>query len=407
MTRGAVIIGAGPAGLMAAEMLSAAGHAVTVYEHRPSAARKFLMAGRGGLNLTHSEDLDKFIGRYGAAADWLAPMIRDFPPQALRDWCEGLGEETFTGSSGRVFPRSFKASPLLRAWLARLESRGVRLRYGWRWAGWGADGALSFVDDAGAAHEEAASGAVLLALGGASWPRLGSDAGWVAGLRARGVTVVPFRPANCGFAVDWSPYIREKHAGRPLKPVGLSCGGVSTRAEAVVTEKGLEGGGIYALAAPLRDMIERDGRATLMLDLHPGLSVEALAQRLGAPRGRDSFGTVLRKRAGLSPVAASVLRECTPDAATLDPGALAARIKAVPVTLTAPFAIERAISSAGGIARDELDDDMMLRRLPGVFAAGEMIDWEAPTGGYLLQAAYATAVRAARGMDRYMAVNRA
>ena len=393
-----LIVGAGPAGLMAAERLAAAGRSVLVADHKPSAARKFLMAGRGGLNLTHSEDIDSFIQKYGEAAEWLAPFIRAFPPARLRAWCEGLGQPTFVGSSGRVFPESFKASPLLRAWQNRLATLNVRMAYGWRWTGWAADGRACFVDADGREQAIAAT-AILLALGGASWPRLGSDGAWTDILAARGVAVTPLAPANCGFAVDWTEHVA-RFAGQPLKPLALSHGGKTVRGEAMITAQGIEGGAIYALSASLRDAIARDGGAVLTLDLRPDLDAAALAARLAGPRGRESLATVLRKKAGLSPAAAAVLREGAGDLSGLKAPALAERIKAATLALRAPFAIDRAISSAGGVKRDEIDGNMMLRRLPGVYVAGEMIDWEVPTGGYRLQATYATAVAAADGILR-------
>ena len=385
------VIGAGPAGLMAAEVLAGAGRAVTVYDNLRSPARKLLIAGRGGLNLTHSEALDAFIGRYGSAAGWMAPMIRAFPPAALREWCEGLGQATFVGSSGRVFPVGLKASPLLRAWLRRLDGLGVRFALRRRWTGWDDAGRLVFSTPDGGV-ETAGPAATLLALGGASWPRLGSDGGWAGILAGRGVTVVPLRPANCGFAVPWSEHFREKFAGVPLKPVTVAFGGRTIQGEVMVTARGLEGGPVYALSAALRESIASSGSATLTLDLRPGLPVDGLARRLRAPRGSQSLSTYLRKAGGLAPVAAGLLREVginVPDAA---------QIKALPLRLTAPGPIERAISSAGGVALPALDERSMLRARPGVFVAGEMLDGEAPTGGYLLQGCFSTAAAAARGV---------
>jgi uncharacterized flavoprotein (TIGR03862 family) len=398
-----VIVGAGPAGLLAAERLADAGLAVALYDHKPSAARKFLMAGRGGLNITHGEPLDVFITRYGDAADWLAPMIRDFPPQALRDWCAGLGEDTFTGSSGRVFPQSFKAVPLLRAWLRRLDERGVRVHYNQRWTGWDTAGRAVFSADG--AERAVPYRALLLALGGGSWPRLGSDGGWAEILAARGVDIRPLRPANCGFTVAWPAVFAAKYAGQPLKSIALRFGGQTVRSEAMITANGIEGGAIYALSAALREAVVRDGAAVLRLDLCPGRDRPALAAKLATPRGRDSFSNYLRKRAGLSPVAAALVRAADARAVDLDAAALAARLKDLPLALGAPFGLGRAISSAGGIAREALTDGLMIRALPGVFAAGEMIDWEAPTGGYLLQATYATAWRAAGGIARHCGIN--
>ncbi len=392
---GVAVIGAGPAGLMAAETLAAAGAAVTIYDRMNRPGLKLLKAGRGGLNLTHSEPLERFLARYGGAATTLAPAIAAFPPAALRAWSEGLGQPTFVGTSGRVFPRAFKASPLLRAWLARLAALGVRFRLRHRWAGWDSSGALRFETAGGAVS--ASPDATILALGGASWPRLGSDGGWAEILRAHGVAVREFRPANCGFAVAWSELMRAKFAGTPLKTIALAFDGATARGDAIIAEAGIEGGAVYALAAPIRDAIAARGDAIVHLDLRPDTPAAQLAQRLSAPRGSQTLSNFLRKRLGLAPAAIALLHETKDGALPAAPEALAARIKAVPLRLLAPFPIERAISSAGGIALGELDGRFMLRRLPGVFAAGEMLDWEAPTGGYLLQASFATGVAAAQG----------
>jgi uncharacterized flavoprotein (TIGR03862 family) len=391
-----IIIGGGPAGLMAAETLAQAGLDVTVYERKPSLGRKLLMAGRGGLNLTHSENLDMFLPRYGAAAVKLEPAIRAFPPVALREWCEGLGEPTFIGSSGRVFPKSMKASPLLRAWQERLSKLGVRFMMQHEWAGWDPQGRLVF-RAAGKVHHAKAD-ATLLALGGASWPRLGADGGWADILKTHGIPVTPLVPANCGFTVAWSEIFRQKFAGEPLKPVTLSFGGTSVPGEAMITANGIEGGAIYALSAALRTEIAAKGKAELRLDLRPGVKEPDLARRLNGPRQAKSFSNFLRVIGGLSPVAISLLREANADVAELSAEKLAQLIKSLPLTLDAPFSIDRAISSAGGIALDAVDESYMLKKLPGVFVAGEMLDWEAPTGGYLLQACFSTAVAAAKGM---------
>ena len=344
------------------------------------------MAGRGGLNLTHSEPLSRFLGRYGPARPALAPAIVAGPPDALRAGCGGLGQDRLVGSSGRVFPRAFKATPLLRAWLVRLAGLGVRVHAGHRWLGWDDAGALRFVTAAGEARARPA--ATLLALGGASWPRLGSDGGWAPLLRERGVAVNPFRPANCGFLHPWSPVFRA-HAGEPLKRIAATFGSETVRGEAVLTADGIEGGALYALSRPLRDAIEAEGSATLTLDLRPDLDTAALARRLGGHG--QSLANALR-RGGLAPAAAGLVREVG------GTGPLAERIKAVTRRVTGTRPIERAISSAGGVALAELDAGFMLRRLPGVFAVGEMLDWEAPTGGYLLQAAFSTGVAAARAV---------
>jgi uncharacterized flavoprotein (TIGR03862 family) len=392
------IIGGGPAGLMAAETLAVArpGTAITVYDHMPSLGRKFLMAGRGGLNLTHSEPLEGFLARYGEARARIAPIIEAFPPAALRAWAEGLGQETFVGSSGRVFPRAMKASPLLRAWLRRLEALGVRTALRQRWTGWDAEGRLLFEGPEG--PEAVAADAALLALGGASWPRLGSDGGWAAILAGEGVRVAPLRPANGGFAVAWSPHFRERFAGAPLKGAAFSAGGRRLRGEAVVSAQGIEGGAVYALSRDLRELLERDGAATLLLDLRPDVAEAALAARIAKAKAGQSLATVLRKALGLSPVAAGLLREAFGPALARDPAGLAAAAKAVPLRLAGTTGLARAISTAGGVAWDEVDASLMLKRRPGVFLAGEMLDWEAPTGGYLLQACLATGVAAGRAL---------
>jgi uncharacterized flavoprotein (TIGR03862 family) len=390
------IIGGGPAGLMAAELLGRAGVAVTVYDQMPSLGRKFLMAGRGGLNLTHNEDFARFTQRYGEARAHLLPLLEAFRPEDLRAWCEGLGQETFVGSSGRVFPKAFKASPLLRAWLARLGQLGVAIRLRHRWQGWNAEGHLVFTDSAGQTVLDQPDETVL-ALGGASWPRLGSDGTWTTILVGRGVAVAPLRPSNMGFVIPWSDVMRSRFAGEPLKRIALTFEGVTVRGEAIVTADGIEGGAVYALSGPLRNAIERDGRALLSVDLRPDLSVAALTKRLEAPRKGQSASTFLRKAAGLSPVGIALLRESSPVLST-DAEGLARLIKAVPLNLTGMKSLDRAISSAGGVSFAELDEHLMLRRLPGIFVAGEMLDWEAPTGGYLLQATFATGAAAAKGV---------
>jgi len=391
------VIGGGPAGLIAAETLAAGGCAVAVHEAMPSFGRKFLMAGRGGLNLTHSEPFDRFVRRYGEAEARLRPMLEAFPPDALRAWAEDLGQPTFVGSSGRVFPRAMKASPLLRAWLGRLDAAGVRLRTRSRWRGWTADGALAFDTPQGGLVERPE--AVVLALGGASWPKLGSTGAWAEPLARAGAAVRPFRPANCGFAAAWSEPFR-RFAGTPLKGIALSFDGRTVRGEAMVAAYGLEGGAVYALSAAIRDAIERNGPATVTIDLRPDLTAAALAERLARSRPGESSSNRLRKAAGLSPAAAGLLREAWGRDLPTHPTELAGAIKAAPVVFTAPRPLDRAISSAGGLAFGAVDDDLMIRALPGVFAAGEMLDWEAPTGGYLLQACFATGVHAARGALR-------
>jgi uncharacterized flavoprotein (TIGR03862 family) len=361
------IIGAGPSGLMAAEVLAKGGARVRVIDHMASPARKFLMAGRGGLNLTHSEPLEPFLDRYGEARSGLEPAIRAFPPEALIDWCHGLGIETFIGSSGRVFPKAMKASPLLRAWLRRLDGLGVKLDLKTEWTG------------------EKRGDAMILAVGGASWPRLGSDAQWITFLKDRGVTVNEFIPANCGIRIPWSAHFRERFAGTPLKRIAVTSGGRTMRGEAVITETGLEGGAIYGLTRELR----RTGK--LSLDLRPDLTRASLEERLSRPSGKASQSTWLRKTAGLPPAAISLLRET-------DTPATADAIKSLALTMTGTETLARAISSAGGVALSEIDEGFQLKAWPRVYAVGEMLDWEAPTGGYLLQACFSTAVAAARDL---------
>jgi uncharacterized flavoprotein (TIGR03862 family) len=388
---------------MAAEVLAQGGAGVTVYDAMPSVGRKFLMAGRGGLNLTHSEALPAFLTRYGAAMPQLAAAITAFPPDSLREWSETLGQPTFVGSSGRVFPKAFKASPLLRAWLRRLDASGVQFALRHRWTGW-ENGHLSFQTPNGKAAVDAH--ATVLALGGASWPRLGSDGAWVAALAAKEVSISPLRPANSGFTVAWSDIFRDRFEGHPLKGIALSFSAHTVRGEAVVTRAGLEGGAIYALSAHLREAIIDKGQATLHIAWRPDLDTSDLTARLSAPRGKQSFSNWLRKAAHLSPVGIGLLQEAAIAAgmplSSLSPASLARLINAAPVQLDGLAPIARAISTAGGIAFDELDSDFMIRRLPGVFAAGEMLDWEAPTGGYLLQASFATGAAAGRGVLKWL-----
>jgi uncharacterized flavoprotein (TIGR03862 family) len=385
-------------------VLAQGGAGVTVYDAMPSVGRKFLLAGRGGLNLTHSEALPSFLTRYGAAMPQLAPAIEAFSPDNLRAWSEALGQVTFVGSSGRVFPQAFKSSPLLRAWLRRLDASGVQFALRHRWTGWNSDGHLSFATPDGTRAVDAR--ATVLALGGASWPRLGSDGAWVATLAAKGVTISPLQPANCGFTVAWSDIFRNRFEGQPLKGAALSFGSHTVRGEAVITRTGIEGGAIYALSADLREAILATGHATLHIALRSDPDINDLAARLSAPRGKQSVSNWLRKAAHLSPVAIGLLQETAVASgvslSSHSPAALAGSIGAVPIKLNGVAPIARAISTAGGISFSEIDADFMIRRLPGLFAAGEMLDWEAPTGGYLLQASFATGAAAGRGALKWL-----
>jgi uncharacterized flavoprotein (TIGR03862 family) len=398
------IIGAGPAGLMAAETIARGGAQVMIYDAMPSAGRKFLMAGRGGLNLTHGEPLETFLDRYREARPNLEAAIRAFPPDRLRAWCEELGQPTFVGSSGRIFPKVLKASPLLRAWLRRLGAMGVPFLLRHRWTGWDESGRLLFETPDGQQAVEV--GATVLALGGASWPRLGSDGGWTETLRARGVKVSLLKPSNCGFTVGWSDIFRDRFEGEPPKGIALSFGAHSVRGEAMMTRSGVEGGALYVLSAELRETILRSGQATLRIAMRPDVKADELIARLSAPRGKQTFSNWLRKAAQLSPVGVGLLQEAAKlsgvTLSSLSAERLAELVNAVPVQLVGIAPIARAISTAGGISFDELDSDFMIRRLPGVFAAGEMLDWEAPTGGYLLQACLATGRAAAQGVLRWL-----
>ena len=397
------VIGAGPAGLMAADVISAAGVAVSVFERMPSLGRKLLMAGRGGLNLTHGEDLEAFLGRYGNARSWLEPVLRAFPPAALIAFAEALGQETFTGTSGRVFPKAMKASPLLRAWLARLQAQGVTFRVRQRWAGFDAAGNPEFVSQSGERMAVPVD-AVVLALGGASWPRLGSDGGWVPVLAGLGIDVAPLAPANCGVIIEWSEHIRTKFAGEPLKRIAVTFGRQRVRGEALITGTGLEGGAIYAVSTAVREALASGGEpAVLTLDLRPDLTEAQMVERLSRARQKISTSAFLHRTVGLPPVGKALLHEVAGRTLPVAPVPLAQLIKALPLTAKGISGIERAISSAGGIKAAELDEHMMLRKRPGVFAAGEMLDWEAPTGGYLLQACMSTGYVAGKGALAYMA----
>jgi uncharacterized flavoprotein (TIGR03862 family) len=404
MTKTIAIIGGGPSGLMTAEVLSAQGFEVSLYERKPSLGRKLLMAGRGGLNITHSEDLDKFTQKYGSQSDPLSPIIHAFPPQALREWCAELGEKTFIGSSGRVFPESFKASPLLRAWIKRLENQGVRFMLSHDWQGWDNDSLIFQTPDK---QIRVKPDATLLALGGASWPRLGADGSWVKALEEQGIEVAPLRPSNCGFHVKWSSVFLDRFSGHPLKSVGLSFQGREIRGEFVITEKGVEGGAIYALSALLRDQIYQSGSAKLILDLKPDLSIEEIVSRLQKPRAKLSLSNYLRKTLKLPNVVIGLLME-TLDRTKLSEytaAQLAQSIKLYELPLNSPFSIDKAISTAGGVTFNSINDDFMLKNKSGVFVTGEMLDWEAPTGGYLLQACIASGVHVAKGITNYLSID--
>jgi uncharacterized flavoprotein (TIGR03862 family) len=400
-SKSVAVIGGGPAGLIAAEALIAEGFEVDLYDRMPSVGRKLLMAGKGGLNITHSEPLERFLTRYGAQRERLEPMLRALAPEALREWVHGLGVKTFIGSSGRVFPHEMKAAPLLRAWLHRLRSAGLRIHVRHEWRGWNENGDLRFTHRD--AETTAHASAVILALGGASWPRLGSDGAWVAPLGERGVAIAPLRPANCGFDVAWSEHFRARYAGHPVKPVVATFGEIRRQGEFVVTQHGVEGGLIYALSAALRDALDRQGRATLTLDLAPDHELARLRSELARPRGSRSRSSHIQSRIGLKGVKTALLREVLAESEFDDPLRLAAAIKALPLAPVRPRPVEEAISTAGGVAWEALDERLMLRALPGVFCAGEMLDWEAPTGGYLLTACFATGLAAGRGAAAWLA----
>lgn len=390
------VFGGGPSGLIAAEKLSALGYGVTVYEQMPTVGRKFLLAGKSGLNLTHAEDFTVFSIRFGAANARLLPMLQKFGPQQLRDWADGLGAETFVGSSDRVFPKAMKASPLLRAWGRRLDAQGVRVLTRHRWVGF--EGKRPIVETANG-REVIECDAALFAFGGASWPKLGSNGAWAPHFAEKGITIAPLRSANCGFDVAWSEHLISRFAGEPVKSVTITSAAGTTQGEFVVTKTGVEGGLVYAHAAALRDALKADERADLVLDLAPGRSVERLKADLQRQDGKLSFGNLLRKGAGLTGVKAALVAEFLRDK---NPDRLAHAIKALRVPLLRTRPIEEAISSAGGIVWDEIDQNQMLRKLPGIFVAGEMVDWEAPTGGYLLTACFAMGVAAAEGIHSWL-----
>ncbi|CAB3689956.1 TIGR03862 family flavoprotein [Paraburkholderia rhynchosiae] len=413
------VIGGGPAGLMAAEALSLQGVQVDVHDAMPSVGRKFLMAGKGGMNITHSEPLEPFLDRYGARREWISPLLETFGPDALRTWLRGLGVETFVGSSGRVFPTDMKAAPMLRAWLHRLREAGVRFHMRHKWTGWQIAGAT----DAGAPTPDNAAhtllfatpageqiftyDAVVFALGGASWPRLGSDAAWVPLMASRDVPVRALQPANCGFDADWSPYLRERFAGQPVKSIAISLTDIDEKVhnrqgEILLTETGLEGSLIYALSAVIRERIMADGDVTVTLDLAPGLTLERVIAEVTRPRGSRSMSSHLNGRIGISGVKLALLHEILPKEVFADAARLAPAIKALPVRLSRARPIAEAISSAGGIPFEALNQHLMIEHLPGVFCAGEMLDWEAPTGGYLLTACFASGLVAGRGAAAFV-----
>jgi uncharacterized flavoprotein (TIGR03862 family) len=398
-TRNIAIIGAGPAGLFAAECLAASGHHVTVYERMPTPARKFLMAGRGGLNLTHSEPIGHLLARYGKQAAPIIEAIEAFPPSKLIDWVHGLGIETFTGSSGRVFPKAMKASPLLRAWLKRLAEKGVIIATRRTWMGFSPDGTIQVAHPNGEI-ESIAADAVVLALGGGSWPKLGSDGAWAGILHNAGVAVSELEASNAGVLIPWSEIVKSRFQGMPLKRIAVEVDGRRIRGEAVITSSGLEGGAIYALSREIRNCIAA-GTPALTIDLRPDIDLAGLTQRLGQGNRKDSLANVLRKFGGLSPAGASLVREAYPTPSR-DPATLAAQIKSIRLRISGIAGLERAISTAGGVSLEAIDEKLMLRALQGVFIAGEMLDWDAPTGGYLLQASFSTAAAAAAGVTKWL-----
>lgn len=396
MSEQVTIIGGGPAGLMAAEVLLKGGSQVALYEAMPSPGRKFLVAGKGGLNLTHSEPREDFLSRYGARRPQIEPLLDLFGPDELREWAGDLGIETFVGSSGRVFPKEMNAAPLLRAWLEKLRTDGLQIYTRHRWLGWGKDDDLLFETPEGKKRVKA--GAVILALGGGSRPELGSDGSWIPLLEGRNIKIAPLKPANCGFDVRWTPYFRDKYQGTPLKAVALTFKGQRKIGEFIITENGVEGSLIYAISARIRDEIESSGRALIELDLAPNWTEEEVIQKLSRPRGSHSISKYLKRTVKISGVKSALLWEFVPRENFSDPEQLASAIKALPVPLIGPRPLEEAISSAGGVSFEELDGQLMLRALAGVFCAGEMLDWEAPTGGYLLTACFASGYAAGLGV---------
>ncbi|MHB1215815.1 MAG: TIGR03862 family flavoprotein [Thiobacillus sp.] len=408
----AAVIGGGPAGLMAADVLSQGGVRVDLFDAMPSVGRKFLLAGVGGMNITHSEPFDAFLSRYGARTPFLGPLLEAFPPDVLREWTHGLGVETFVGSSGRVFPQDMKAAPLLRTWLHRLREAGVRFHVRHRWLGWTDNGTHRFSTPRGELDIQA--DAVVLALGGGSWARLGSDAAWVPRLVQRGVDVAPLLPSNCGFEVagGWSAHLRSRFAGQPLKTVALRFTDAAgqphqRKGELMLSDTGIEGSLVYALSPPLRDTIAAQGAVTVQLDLAPDKTLERVIAEVTHPRGARSLSSHLQSRAGIKGVKMALLRETLSPDQLNDPLKLAHAIKSLPLTLVAPRPLDEAISSAGGVRFEALDENLMLRKLPGVFCAGEMLDWEAPTGGYLLTACFASGRVAGQGALNYLKTHHA
>ncbi|WP_417451456.1 TIGR03862 family flavoprotein [Kordiimonas sp.] len=394
------IIGAGPAGLMAAEQLTGAGMSVDIFDAMPTPARKFLMAGKSGLNITHSEPLETFLTRYGPLRHGLQDAVRAFPPSAVCEWSAGLDNPTFVGSSGRVFPEARKASPLLRNWLVRVTGSGARIHTWHRWTGWDKNGAHIF--DTPQGQKTVQGDATLFALGGTSWPRLGGNGNWLQAFADRGIKLAPFKPANCGFNHVWSDFFRQRFSGAPVKNILLKHGNETVQGDFVITGTGIEGSSVYTLSAYLRDEIEKQGETTLSIDLTPDRSLEYLLGALGRPRGKKSFATHLKRTTGLVGVKAGLLRELLPKSAFENPAKLAKNIKALSLPLSSPRPIDEAISVAGGVSFDAVDSNLMLQGLPGQFVAGEMMDWEAPTGGYLLTACFAQGRQAAKGIIRHV-----
>lgn len=402
------IIGGGPAGLMAAEVISQHGIQVDLYDAMPSVGRKFLMAGKSGLNLTHAESMDGFISRFGTRRNVLEPIVKSFDPQTLRDWAHGLGIETFVGSSQRVFPKDMKAAPLLRAWLHRLRVAGVRFHMRHQWLGFTSNGALRFMTPNG--EKEIVADATVLALGGGSWARLGSTGAWVSILSQAGIHIAPLKPSNCGYDVNWSEHLRSRFAGAPVKSVALTFTDVAgetqpKQGDFVLTQYGIEGSLVYAFSAAMRDVIDRDGSATIFVDLLPALSLDRIAEKLSQPRGKRSLSEHLRRQLNITGVKAALLHELVAKEVLADPFKLAELIKALPIVCERPRPIDEAISTAGGVAFDELDEHLMLKKLPGLFCAGEMLDWDAPTGGYLLTACFASGYVAGQGVVRRLGVS--